>query len=648
MIKVLSWNIKNFSTKLTKNTPAVNRVLDLVHPAAGREYDVFVIIEPVSSLSLQPGDLAYGDGPIAIDQLLAKLLARDAGWRAAPPRILANGSKAETLGVLYHSAKVTLKGPLQVTGMPGPWNASQATPGKIYWINAANDRLRRADADGSNAADVVSAGVPRHPTFDPIRQKIVWFDSGNNRIREADPDGTNPQNVVTGVNNVTHLTADGANQRIFWVEGGNRIRLHDAGGVSNVVTGIQPVGIRVDAAYDEVYWSDAGSRRVRVAYRGAHGYNDNNRTAQRVGAPVRLRVDLDGDRMFWTEAGGNLIACFLDGSSPVAVVQNATLGDLAFDGVHKKVYWVEGNANPKKIRRADYDGSNVEDVRTEGNPDSLLLDPAGGKIYWVNLVNDRLRRADLDGSNPEDVINGEQPRSLTWAPGEAYSGQAVFRDAFNQEIVFPQAKQRRPYLVRFEETGTGNYFRLLAAHSPSPHYSSNNSQQTGARSNNRDAREGTRNLGSIREITVNRGGEPVVVVGDFNSCTMHGQNPACSTTTGGHQYDPDAQDGLRNAVGHNYATHIQLTRTSMSPVNSATTARYTVHAFDHILTIGFTTVAHAEMLDLVDDVKTAWQGANVGVNLTPKKFRDEIYKEIYRSGGGGISDHLPVKAELTI
>ncbi len=61
------------------------------------------------------------------------------------------------------------------------------------------------------------------------------------------------------------------------------------------------------------------------------------------------------------------------------------------------------------IRRADLNGSNVEDLVTFAglDPFEIALDVAAGKMYWTqkdDIAAAKIQRANLDGSNIEDVF----------------------------------------------------------------------------------------------------------------------------------------------------------------------------------------------------------------------------------------------------
>jgi DNA-binding beta-propeller fold protein YncE len=91
---------------------------------------------------------------------------------------------------------------------------------------------------------------------------------------------------------------------------------------------------------------------------------------------------------------------------------------IALDLLERKVYWTE-LGNPK-IRRANLDGTNTEDLYTfeGGAPCGISLDVEGGKMYWTDQGNAAIRRADLDGAGAvEDLV--------TTGDGETSSSHGV-------------------------------------------------------------------------------------------------------------------------------------------------------------------------------------------------------------------------------
>jgi len=109
-----------------------------------------------------------------------------------------------------------------------------------------------------------------------------------------------------------------------------------------------------------------------------------------------------------------------------------------------KIYWTEQISLPK-IKRANIDGSNVEDIVSTGlaRPSGIEVDMTNGKIYWSDISLNKILKADLDGSNVEDVISGiSNPIeiALDISGGKVYwsSGFTVHRadlDGNNEETI---------------------------------------------------------------------------------------------------------------------------------------------------------------------------------------------------------------------
>ncbi len=111
-------------------------------------------------------------------------------------------------------------------------------------------------------------------------------------------------------------------------------------------------------------------------------------------------------KMYWTGHDVNKIRrADLDGSNlQDLVTTGAYSAGLALDADGGKMYWTDvGSA---RIQRADLDGSNLQDLITTevGSINWLALDVAGGKMYWTDWRTDKIQRANLDGSNIQDLI----------------------------------------------------------------------------------------------------------------------------------------------------------------------------------------------------------------------------------------------------
>ena len=123
--------------------------------------------------------------------------------------------------------------------------------------------------------------------------------------------------------------------------------------------------------------------------------------------PEVLVVDPDAPPIYWTDSYTIKIQRVnLDGSNVQDLVtQGVYPRGIALDIAGGKMYWTDYDT--AKIQRANLDGSNIEDLVTQGlenHPRGIALDVAGGKMYWTDYDTAKIQRANLDGSNIEDLV----------------------------------------------------------------------------------------------------------------------------------------------------------------------------------------------------------------------------------------------------
>jgi DNA-binding beta-propeller fold protein YncE len=113
------------------------------------------------------------------------------------------------------------------------------------------------------------------------------------------------------------------------------------------------------------------------------------------------------------------------------------------------------------------DGSNLKTIVNEGRrlPDGIVVDVAGGHIYWTNMGNPKVNdgtidRADLDGTNVTNVV----PPGATWTPKQ------LQLDAKNRKLYWSDREGMRVMRSNLDgsnietlvETGHGDADRLDA------------------------------------------------------------------------------------------------------------------------------------------------------------------------------------------
>src|SRR5712691_9651232 len=118
-------------------------------------------------------------------------------------------------------------------------------------------------------------------------------------------------------------------------------------------------------------------------------------------------------RLFFMDlAAGRIFTSNPDGSDLKTIVnEGRRLPDgIVVDVAGGHIYWTNmGNpkANDGTIDRADLDGTNVTNVVPPGatwTPKQLQLDAKNRKLYWSDREGMRVMRANLDGSNIETLV----------------------------------------------------------------------------------------------------------------------------------------------------------------------------------------------------------------------------------------------------
>ncbi len=180
-------------------------------------------------------------------------------------------------------------------------------------------------------------------------------------------------------------------------------------------TGLQTVidiggGLRsldLDQTAGKVYWTDVTNLGIRRA--NLDGSQQQDLVTTGLQFPSAVRVYPMMNQMFWGDQLSNeLWRANQDGSNPELLRSTAFHRGMALDTTHNKIYWTTSDTIFKgKILRSNLDGSQLETVvdslAPEFKPASIALDVAGGKVYWTDYVVDVVRRANLDGSNIEDL-----------------------------------------------------------------------------------------------------------------------------------------------------------------------------------------------------------------------------------------------------
>jgi hypothetical protein len=112
--------------------------------------------------------------------------------------------------------------------------------------------------------------------------------------------------------------------------------------------------------------------------------------------------------IFWVDSGNRGVHSATsegnDARRLVMLPMSSFLRSIAADTVHQKIYFSDSGL--KKIQRANFDGTTIEDLFTGLDaPVGLDLDVAAGKIYFADQgAQPTIFRANLDGTGKEAII----------------------------------------------------------------------------------------------------------------------------------------------------------------------------------------------------------------------------------------------------
>ena len=148
--------------------------------------------------------------------------------------------------------------------------------------------------------------------------------------------------------------------------------------------------------------------------------------------------------IYWTDSGTDTIRrANIDGSNVQDIVTTGlrTPTDIAVDLNFDKVYWTDSGTD--KIQWADLDGSNIEDIVTTGlrTPTGIVVDTFWGNVFWIDSGTDKIQRASLTSSDviPTDISDVvttglRTPTDIAIDPYDPNLGKIYWTDSGTDKI----------------------------------------------------------------------------------------------------------------------------------------------------------------------------------------------------------------------
>ncbi|MBP3191243.1 T9SS type A sorting domain-containing protein [Natronogracilivirga saccharolytica] len=188
----------------------------------------------------------------------------------------------------------------------------------------------------------------------------------------------------------------------------------------------------------DIYWANGQHVAIRDdimpngIWKGDPQNEDGVQIVVTEGSVTKIQVDAGNEMIYWIENVPGDSASYvirrtgLVGGNIEVLASGSTITSFRLDNVNNQLYWAERNMG--KIRRANLDGSDPQDIVTGINPIPVSLrdieiDPANDALFWMeHSESDEkvgIYRSALDGSNAGIILKVPQlPRFLSVNPGE--------------------------------------------------------------------------------------------------------------------------------------------------------------------------------------------------------------------------------------
>jgi hypothetical protein len=238
----------------------------------------------------------------------------------------------------------------------------------IFW---SNDKIRRANIDGSVPIDFISSSGATGFAIDPSTKMIYWIEDGTpGFIKRANMDGEGTETLRNDVARGRDFALDLNNNHMYWLETTCCIRRAnlDGTGVTTIVNGFNAGrGIALDVPNNHIYWVEGNASKIQR--NDLDGVNKNRTTliddsALHPGSNAGgqgIALDVTKGKMYWVEqsAGGKIRRANLDGTGAEVLITGMTGIGIALDLVGEHIFWGDWNV-PRKIRRANLDGTDAQ------------------------------------------------------------------------------------------------------------------------------------------------------------------------------------------------------------------------------------------------------------------------------------------------
>lgn len=306
---------------------------------------------------------------------------------------------------------------------------------QLYWTDSKAGTLYRATLDGGNVETIVQQANIGAIALHSAGEKIYWVDKIQGlTVHCANLDGSRRVIVLdVPLRNYLGIDIDEYGGKIYWTGSNWSLfagipeinRGNSDGSAIELLVEIglsKPTSIAVDGRGEKIYWVNSGNNKILRA-------NLNGSATEEIvvhGKPREIEIDGESGKIYWIDASSGIHHANLDGTGVEVLI--ADIGDargLGIDLLRQKIYWSVNNKRElRSIRMADFNGRNRETVVETrkinfawGDINDIEIDGIHKKVYWINGYSGLILRANLDGTKVETVLsNLVEPSGITLDP----------------------------------------------------------------------------------------------------------------------------------------------------------------------------------------------------------------------------------------
>ena len=394
--------------------------------ATGNNYSNWVgieVVEPLVLESLQASKVALAPGE---SFTLTATVKNSGDTRYAATTVRYYRSNDNSL-----SSRDTRLGSSPVSGIAAGGTTQVSTSltapqarGTYYYGACVGD----SQTYSGDACEVIKITVVKVTIAGFQRPPMYWVDAAGGTLQSLTGSEVDP--FVASVRNATAIAIDMVGGKVYWAEGieKNRSRVRRANLNGKNVEIVKEMGgavrgLAIDSTKGHLYMTNArpngrgNIQRSKLDGSRFHwNYIDN--LSPVLSSPRDIALDVAGGKVYWTEditdaATGKEVIRIRRANrngKNVEVVReiSGVPRGLAVDAAKGNLYLANTRGVRGNIQRLKVDGSlfhwNYIHIAKADSPQGVVLDTAGGKVYWTEAGG--IRRADLNGKNRQDVATG--------------------------------------------------------------------------------------------------------------------------------------------------------------------------------------------------------------------------------------------------